>query len=108
MASIAASLARPDTQPCLASLDQRSHHALTILAHFAAEENTARGPRCHPRSPRPSQLVTDLDTYVVDVAAGVDAAAILAMAVIIDEDHDEEDAKRAKEEASGGGGWPFG
>jgi len=57
---------------------------------------------------RAPELVSDLDTYVVDVAAGVDAAAILAMAVIIDEDHDEEDAKRAKEEASGGGGWPFG
>ena len=38
----------------------------------------------------------DLDTYVVDVAAGVDAAAILAVAVIIDEDHDEEDAKKEK------------
>ena len=55
---------------------------------------------------RAPEIVGDLDTYVVDVAAGVDAAAILAVAVIIDEDHDEEDAKKQKEE--GGGGWPFG
>ena len=43
----------------------------------------------------------------VEVAAGVDAAAILAMAVIIDEDHDENDAKREGEEDKGGGMWPF-
>jgi indole-3-glycerol phosphate synthase len=32
--------------------------------------------------------VTDLDEYQVEVAAGVDAAAVLAVAVVIDEDHD--------------------
>ena len=60
---------------------------------------------------RAPELVKDLDTYVVDVAAGVDAAAILAVAVIIDEDHDEEDARKEKEqreEEGGGGMWPFG
>lgn len=57
---------------------------------------------------RAPEIVNDLDTYVVDVAAGVDAAAILAVAVIIDEDHDEEDAKKAKEEKESGGMWPFG
>ena len=58
---------------------------------------------------RAPELVNDLDTYVVDVAAGVDAAAILAVAVIIDEDHDEEDAKMKKEqqEEGNGGMWPF-
>ena len=50
----------------------------------------------------------------VEVAAGVDAAAVLAMAVIIDEDHDESDAadreqQRRQEEKreEGGGFWPF-
>ena len=37
------------------------------------------------------------------VAAGVDAAAIVALAVVIDEDHDEADAKKAKEEKEEGG-----
>jgi len=56
------------------------------------------------------EVVTDLDEYQVEVAAGVDAAAVLAVAVVIDEDHDEEDArekkeKEEKEKEEGGGGW---
>ena len=43
------------------------------------------------------------DTYHLRVAAGVDAAAIVALAVVIDEDHDEADAKKAKEEKEEGG-----
>jgi uncharacterized protein YxjI len=57
---------------------------------------------------RVEEAVRDVDTYSVEVAAGVDAAAIIAMAVVIDEDHDEEDAKRKREEEKSGGGWPFG
>ena len=57
------------------------------------------------RVQRLEEAVRDVDQYQVEVAAGVDAAAIIACAVIIDEDHDEEDAKKKKEE---GGGWPFG
>ena len=57
---------------------------------------------------RAPEIFKDVDGYSVEVAAGVDAAAILAVAVIIDEDHDEEDAKKAKEEGGGGGMWPFG
>ena len=59
---------------------------------------------------RAPELVKDLDSYTVEVAGGVDAAAILAVAVIIDEDHDEEDAKKAKEKkdkGEEGGFWPF-
>ena len=55
---------------------------------------------------RAEEVVTDVDSYAVDVAAGVDTAAIIAMCVVIDEDHDEADAKKKKEE--GGGMWPFG
>jgi uncharacterized protein YxjI len=40
---------------------------------------------------RGQEAFRDVDTYQVEVAAGVDAAAVLAMAVIIDEDHDESD-----------------
>jgi uncharacterized protein YxjI len=61
---------------------------------------------------RAEEAFQDVDGYAVDVAAGVDAAAIIAIAVVIDEDHDEEDAKRKRE---GGedppkeeeNGWPF-
>eukprot|EP00962_Isochrysis_galbana_P014508 scaffold4151_cov106-Isochrysis_galbana.AAC.5 len=43
------------------------------------------------------------------VASGVDAAAILAVAVVIDEDHDESDAKKERKKAEQSGGWsPFG
>lgn len=56
---------------------------------------------------RAPEVFKDKDAYGIEVAAGVDAAAIIAVAVIIDEDHDEADAKREKEEA-GGGMWPFG
>lgn len=43
------------------------------------------------------------------VASGVDAAAILAVAVVIDEDHDESDAKKERQKAEQSGGWsPFG
>lgn len=58
------------------------------------------------RTRRAPELMRDVDCYRVDVAAGVDAAAVLAMAVIIDEDHDEADARDGKEE--GGLAWPFG
>jgi hypothetical protein len=34
----------------------------------------------------------------VRVAAGVDAAAVLLLAVVIDEDHDEADARKDKAE----------
>ena len=48
------------------------------------------------------------DNYAVEVAAGVDAAAILICAVIIDEDKDEKDDRRQREkEKEGGGFWPF-
>ena len=40
--------------------------------------------------------------------ARTDAAAILAMAVVIDEDHDEKDAKEEREKEEEKGGWPFG
>ena len=64
---------------------------------------------------RDPELFEDVDGYVVEVAAGVDAAAVIAVAVIIDEDHDEEDAKRRREgkksfkeqQDEGGGLWPF-
>jgi uncharacterized protein YxjI len=64
---------------------------------------------------RAPEIFQDVDGYAVEVAGGVDAAAIIAMAVIIDEDHDEEDAKRKREgketeaekEKEGGGFWPF-
>ncbi|KAL1511312.1 hypothetical protein AB1Y20_006117 [Prymnesium parvum] len=46
---------------------------------------------------RGEEAFRDVDTYQVEVAAGVDAAAVLAMAVIIDEDHDESDDKRLRE-----------
>ena len=48
-----------------------------------------------------------MDTYYVEVAAGVDAAAVLGVAVVIDEDHDEKDAKEEREKEEKGG-WPFG
>jgi len=35
------------------------------------------------------EVFQDVDTYQVQVASGVDAAAIIAVAVVIDEDHDE-------------------
>ena len=69
------------------------------------------GGECVARVKRAPELVRDLDSYTVEVAAGVDAAAVLAVAVIIDEDHDEEDAKKAKErkeKQEEGGFWPFG
>eukprot|EP00746_Dinoflagellata_sp_MGD_P087842 gnl/MRDRNA2_/MRDRNA2_34811_c0_seq2.p1 gnl/MRDRNA2_/MRDRNA2_34811_c0~~gnl/MRDRNA2_/MRDRNA2_34811_c0_seq2.p1 ORF type:complete len:249 (+),score=64.59 gnl/MRDRNA2_/MRDRNA2_34811_c0_seq2:52-798(+) len=50
------------------------------------------------RVKRGEEVIKDLDTYEVEVAPGVDAAAIVACAVIIDEDHDEEDARKAREE----------
>jgi len=65
------------------------------------------------RVSRGQEAFRDVDTYQVEVAAGVDAAAVLAMAVIIDEDHDESDeAKRDREQEQaqaqeGGGFWPF-
>lgn len=37
------------------------------------------------------EAIRDVDRYQVDIAGGVDAAAILAMAVVIDEDQDEKD-----------------
>eukprot|EP00316_Scyphosphaera_apsteinii_P013216 CAMPEP_0119310306 /NCGR_PEP_ID=MMETSP1333-20130426/18742_1 /TAXON_ID=418940 /ORGANISM="Scyphosphaera apsteinii, Strain RCC1455" /LENGTH=210 /DNA_ID=CAMNT_0007314467 /DNA_START=113 /DNA_END=745 /DNA_ORIENTATION=- len=49
------------------------------------------------RSSRGEEIVKDVDQYTIEVAAGVDAAAIIACAVVIDEDHDEEDAKRERE-----------
>ena len=58
---------------------------------------------------RAEEVFNDVDNYAVDVAAGVDAAAIIAMAIVIDEDHDEEDARKKKEAKDEGGGfWPFG
>ena len=57
------------------------------------------------RTRRAPELMRDVDSYQVTVAAGVDAAAVLAMAVIIDEDHDETDAKKERE--GEGGAWPF-
>ena len=50
------------------------------------------------------------DTYHGKCAAGVDPAAIIALALVIDEDHDEKDArekKKREEEQKGGGIWPF-
>ena len=47
------------------------------------------------KASRGIEAIRDLDRYQVDVAGGVDAAAILAMAVVIDEDHDEEDQKKS-------------
>lgn len=43
------------------------------------------------RVSRGEEMVRDLDSYQVEVAAGVDAAAIVAVAVVIDEDRDEND-----------------
>lgn len=64
------------------------------------------------RVSREDEMIRDVDQYLCEVAAGVDAAAILAVAVVIDEDHDESDAKKQKEkqaEAEKSGGWnPFG
>lgn len=41
------------------------------------------------RVSRSEEAFNNVDTYQVEVAAGVDAAAVIACAVIIDEDHDE-------------------
>jgi len=67
------------------------------------------------RVKRAPEIFQDVDGYAVEVAAGVDAAAIIAVAVIIDEDHDEEDAKRKREGKepidqldAPKGMWPFG
>ena len=50
-----------------------------------------------------------IDEYQLVMAAGVDPAAIIAMAAIIDEDHDEKDErqreKREEEKEEKGGGW---
>ena len=50
------------------------------------------------------------DTYHVKCAAGVDPAAIIALALVIDEDHDESDAARDARRKEGGddGGGMFG
>ena len=76
---------------------------------FSARKYTFKngGGETIARVSRGEEAVRDVDTYTVEVAAGVDAAAIVACAVVIDEDHDEEDAKKAKEakEEGGGGGW---
>ena len=53
------------------------------------------------RVQRGEEMLKDVDSYQVEVAAGMDAAAILAVAVVIDEDHDEADAKKKKEEGGG-------
>jgi len=49
------------------------------------------------------------DTYCVRCASGVDAAAIIALALVIDEDHDETDAAKASRAAEkkdeGAFGW---
>lgn len=46
------------------------------------------------------ELLPDtMDTYHVRCAKGVDPAAILALALVIDEDHDETDAKRERDAA---------
>ena len=45
------------------------------------------------RSFRAEEAFKDVDKYQLEIAAGVDVAALLAMAVIIDEDHDEKGAK---------------
>ena len=64
------------------------------------------------RVTRAPEIIQDVDGYAVEVAGGVDAAAIIAVAVIIDEDHDEEDAKRKREGKEPldkpQGIWPFG
>ncbi len=39
------------------------------------------------------EVIREVNTYAVRVAAGVDAAAVIALAVVIDEVHDEEDGK---------------
>lgn len=61
---------------------------------------------------RAPEIFEDLDSYAIEVGPGVDAAAIIAVAVIIDEDHDEEDAKRQREGLEPldkpQGVWPFG
>ena len=49
------------------------------------------------RVSRGEEMVRDVDQYQVEVAAGVDAAAILAVAVVIDEDHDEMDSEKKEE-----------
>jgi uncharacterized protein YxjI len=49
------------------------------------------------RVTRAPEIIKDVDGYAVEVAPGVDTAAIIAVAVIIDEDHDEADAKRERE-----------
>lgn len=58
------------------------------------------------RVSRGEEAFRDVDTYQVEVAAGVDAAAIIAVAIVIDEDHDEMDKKELEDEQKGG--WPFG
>lgn len=63
---------------------------------------TPGGMQTIARVARAPEVFRDVDGYAVEVASGVDAAAILAMAVVIDEDHDEADAKKQQEE----GGFP--
>ena len=57
------------------------------------------------RVSRGQEAFRDVDTYQVEVAAGVDAAAVLAMAVIIDEDHDEMDDKEREQESGSVNQW---
>lgn len=68
---------------------------------------TAGGLETIAKVRRAPEVFRDVDGYAVDVAAGVDAAAIIAMAVVIDEDHDETDAKKESEGSEGSDGWPF-
>jgi len=65
---------------------------------YTFKTNSLGGGSVIARVSRAEEAIRDVDNYTVEVAAGVDAAAILAVAVIIDEDHDEEDARRQREE----------
>ena len=47
------------------------------------------------------EVSRDVNTYLIRIAAGVDVAAVLAMACVIDEIHDEKDAAEGKSEE-----WP--
>ena len=83
----------------------------TAAGSFSEKQYTFKNGRGETiaRVGRGEEAFRDVDTYQVEVAAGVDTAAIIAVAVVIDEDHDESDDKRKREEPKEetGGMWPF-
>jgi len=66
-------------------------HALTAEGSFTGMKYTIMNTDKKPvaRVGRGWEVFKDVDQYLVEVAPGVDAAAVVVMALVIDEDHDE-------------------